>query len=379
MRVLIVHPKMDMYGGAELLIVRMTNYLAKHHIEHALLTTNLNAAIEKDLVGTQVFSYPYTRLHDFRAPLNLFRLLRVLNAGIRKHVNKFDVINVHNYPAELSIFSFQRPVVWMCNEPPEVHVGLDAEPAFTVRRIVIAAILGLEKQIVRKYVTDVVVADPFNAHRFNKLYGMTPHIINYGVDYRYFSEHGEEDINGRDPRRFTVLHVGMLTPQKRQIESLKAIDKLRGRISGIRLVLAGSGDENYLFSLKEFVRSRRMENIVRFEGHVAREQVRKLYHTSDVLLHPVGPQGGWLAPFEAIAAKLPVIVSKDMTASDLIEKNNLGVVTDSYADAVHDIYNNRSKYHEMALERAEWVRDHLSWDNFCQEMLTVFSKAAADG
>ena len=378
MRVLIVHPRMDIYGGAELLIVRLANYLARNNVENALLTTNLSAAIEKDLEGTQVFSYPYTRFHNFRAPLNLFRLLWLLHKGIRKHIKDFDVINVHNYPAELSVFLFHKPVVWMCNEPPQVHVGFDAERKFTTRRLVIGAILRLEKQVVRKYVGDVVVADQFNAKRFKEIYGITPHIINYGVDYRYFAEHRKKNINRNDPQHFIVLHVGMLTPQKGQIESLRAVDKLRGRIPGIRLILAGSGEEEYRFALKEFIRNRNLENIVRFEGHVDRARIRELYHTSDVLLHPIGPQGGWLAPFEAIAANLPVVVSKAMTTSELIQNKNLGVVTDDFTDALLDIYENRSKYETLAMQRAEWVRDHLSWDNFCEKMLNVFFRSTDD-
>ncbi len=379
MRVLIVHPRMDIYGGAEVLIVRLANYLSRNDIENALLTTNLSAPIEKDLVGTKVFSYPYTRFHGFRAPLNLFRLIWVLHNGIRKHLNDFDVINVHNYPAELSVFPFQKPVVWMCNEPPEVHVEFDAERQVTTRRLVIGAILELEKRLVRKHVRDVVVADRFNAERFNELYGISPHIINYGVDYRYFAAYREKNRGRHDPRHFTVLHVGMLTPQKGQIQSLRAIDALRNRIPDIRLVLAGSGEGEYRMALDEFIRKRNLESIIRFEGHVDRARIRELYHTSDVLLHPIGPQGGWLAPFEAIAAKLPVIVSKEMTASDLIQRESLGVVTDNFVDALLDIYKTRSRYDNRAVKRAEWVRDRLSWDHFCEKMFHIFSRAADDG
>jgi len=375
MRVLIVHPKMDIYGGAEVLIVRLANYLSRNNIENALLTTNLSTAITKELVETKVFSYPFTRFHGSRAPLNLFRLVWVLHNGIRKHINNFDVINVHNYPAELSVFPFRKPVVWMCNEPPEVHVEFDAERRYTARRLVIGAVLGLEKRAVRKYVEDIVVADPFNGRRFKDIYGITPHIINYGIDYDYFADYKGDAVERNGSHNFTVLHVGMLTPQKGQIESLRAIHKLRDQIPGIRLILAGFGQGEYLFSLNAFIRSRNLEDIVLFEGHVDRERIRELYHTSDVLLHPIGPQGGWLAPFEAVASKLPVVVSKEMTASQLINKKKIGVVTDDFAEALSDIYKNRSKYEKMAGERAEWVRDNLSWDNFCEKMLGVFHRA----
>jgi len=375
MRVLIVYPKMELYGGAELLVVRLANYLTRNSVENTLLTTNLSADIEKDLAGTQIIAYPYKRFQSFRAPLNLFRLLWRLHIGVRAHINDFDVINVHNYPAELSVFPFRKPVVWMCNEPPEVHVEFSAEGKHTLRRLIIGSILGFEKRVVKKYVGDVVVADKFNAKRFREIYGSRPHIINYGIDYDYFAGYDMASINKKSPHHFTVLHVGMLTPQKGQIESLRAISKLRDRIPGIKLILAGFGQGQYLSTLKEFITTRNLEEIVRFEGHVDRERIRELYHTSDVLLHPIGSQGGWLAPFEAAASKIPIVVSKEMTASELIKEKNLGVVTDDFAEALLDIYKNRSKYDKVATQRAEWVRDHLSWDNFCEKMLGVFHRA----
>ena len=375
MRVLIVYPKMELYGGAELLVVRLANYLTKHNVHNALLTTNILPEIERDITRTDIIKYPFRPIKGILKPMNLIKSILSLQKGVRKNINDFDVINVHNYPAELSICPFRKPVVWMCNEPPEVHVEFDAERKFTTRRLVIGAILELEKRFVRKYVGDVVVADQFNARRFKDIYGITPHIINYGIDYNYFSDYKQESVEGNGSHGFAVLHVGMLTPQKGQIESLRAIDKLRDRIPGIKLILAGFGQGQYLSTLKEFITTRNLEEIVRFEGHVDRERIRELYHTSDVLLHPIGSQGGWLAPFEAAASKIPIVVSKEMTASELINEKNLGVVTDDFANAVLDIYKNRSKYNEMAVERAEWVRDHLSWDNFCEKMLGVFLRA----
>ena len=375
MRVLIVYPKMELYGGAELLVVRFANYLTEHNIHNALLTTNILPEIERDITKTDIIKYPFRPIKGIFKPMNLIKSILSLHKGVRKNINDFDVINVHNYPAELSICPFRKPVVWMCNEPPKVHVEFDAERKFTARRLVIGAILELEKQIVRRYVRNVVVADHFNAKRFREIYDSRPHIINYGIDYDYFSGYGKTGINNKSPHHFTVLHVGMLTKQKGQMESLKAISKLRDRIPGIKLILAGFGQGQYLSTLKEFITTRNLEELVRFEGHVDRARVRELYHASDVLLHPIGPQGGWLAPFEAIAANLPVVVSKAMTASELIQNKSLGLVTNNFANAVFDIYKNRSKYNEMAAERAEWVRDHLSWDNFGEKMLGVFHKA----
>ena len=32
----------------------------------------------------------------------------------------FDVVNFHNFPAELAATACRRPAVWLCNEPPRM-------------------------------------------------------------------------------------------------------------------------------------------------------------------------------------------------------------------------------------------------------------------
>jgi glycosyltransferase involved in cell wall biosynthesis len=377
MRVLIVYPKMDLYGGAELLVVRLANYLTKNKIDNALLTTDIVPEIENDFIGTHIIKYPYRTVKNILKPLNLFRTLWLLHKGLRKNIKDFDIINVHNYPAELCIFPYHKPVVWMCNEPPEVHVRFDEEPKYSLRRFVIGAILDFDKYVVQHHIKNVVVADQFNEIRFRKLYGLNPHVINYGIDYDFFAQQAR-DREKKRAGQFTVLHVGMLTPLKNQMESIKTIEKLKNTIPGIKLILAGFGEGHYLLSLQKYIREKQLEEHVEFTGHLSREHLRDLYHTGEVLLHPIKSQGGWLSPFEALCAQMPIVVSSEMTASNLVKKENLGIVTDDFANAIVDIYEKPAKYNENALWRAEWVRNKLSWDNFCEKMLEVFSKALND-
>lgn len=377
MKVLIVYPKMELYGGAELLIVRLANCLTKKRISNALLTTNILREIENDFIGTCIIKYPLIPLQRIFKPLNLFRTLWLLSKGVRKNLKHFDIINVHNYPAELSIYPYHKPVVWMCNEPPEVHVRFQHEPKHSLRRAAVKALLAFDKHVVRNYIQNVVVADEFNETRFRNIYGFTPHIINYGIDYDFFAGRSENaGIKPIDP--FTILHVGMLTPLKNQMESIRAVEKLKEKIPHIKLILAGLGEGEYLQSLREYIKEHQLKEHVEITGHLKREQIRTLYQTCNVLLHPIKSQGGWLSPFEALCAKLPIIVSREMTASDIVEREDLGVVTDDYASAVLDIYRNPERHNEMASRRAEWVRENLSWDNFSEKMVEVFYKAAEE-
>lgn len=376
MRVLIVYPDMKLYGGAELLVVRLANYLSRNRIENGVLTTDISSEIVADLKGTRILKFPYA--HGPKTPkvYNLFRKIQRLHHGIHENHDRYDVINVHNFPAELAIFPCRKPVVWMCNEPPAIESKYFEQREYSPKWWVTGTILALDNYIVRHHIRHVVVADEFNKRRFSALYQFNPHVVPYGIDYHFFSSselYGASSSS--DP--FIVLHVGVLTHLKNQLESLRTIERLKGRIPGIRLILAGTGEDAYIEKLSTYIKEKQLTTYVELTGHVNRSTLKNLYAKSDVLLHPIRPQGGWLAPFEALCAKLPIVVSPELSASDLIKEADLGIVTQDYSAAILDIYQNRSKYQQMAEQRALWVKEHLSWDTFGKEMVEVFAAAMA--
>ena len=372
MRVLIVYPKFYIYGGAELVVVNLANYLTKKGIQNAILTTSMLSVVEKDLSGTKIIIQPL--------PKTLFNILRLkeilaLHKGISNNLNDFDLINLHNYPAELSIFPLQKPSVWMCNEPPEIVLRLNLEPS-PLLKLVKRAILAFDKFIVNRYIKNTIVADEFNAKRFEKLYGLKPEIINYGIDYQFFSQGNPEKVKKKYSlnNNFIILQVGVLTPFKNQIESIKTIEKLKNKIPHLKLILAGLAENKYNLTLEKYIRDKNLGKYLIFTGQLNREEIRDFYHICNILLHPIKSQGGWLAPFEALCAKKPIVVSPEMTASEIIKREKIGIVTNDYSKTIMEIYRNTNKYLKMGKRGGEWVKTNLNWDTFCQKNLNLFQR-----
>jgi glycosyltransferase involved in cell wall biosynthesis len=365
---------MYVYGGAELVVVELLNYLSKHNIAHALITTGIIAGIERDIKNTEIIRYPFGASNDWR---DLLKNMWLLTKGIRRHAGRFDVINLHNCPAELAAFTISKPAVWLCNEPPEVFLGGGAARDAGLKRFAKGLFYGLDKFIVRRYVKNVVVADEFNAARFKSLYGITPQIIHYGINYGFFSQPPE--TIPRRKGRFAVLQSGMFNPYKNQIETVKAIESVREKIPGILLILAGFQGGAYFKDVERYINEHGLDDIVELPGHINREKLRELYYAADVLLHPVKSQGGWLSPFEALAAETPIVVSAGMTAASEIKSAGIGTVTDDYAEALAealmDVYLNREGHKEMAARGKRFVKDNLTWDTFCGKMVETFKQA----
>ncbi|MCK5628716.1 glycosyltransferase family 4 protein [Candidatus Bathyarchaeota archaeon] len=366
---MIVHPGIYMYGGAELVIVRLSNYMTKKGIENALLTTCILPEMEKDLNGTKIIiqkkrKYPLDKITGFGE-------LIALNRGTTSMLNSFDVINVHNCPAEFSTFPHHRSTIWMCNEP---LLNLLLEQKSTqIPKLIKKLILFFSRFVAKSFLRHAVVADEFNAKRFQNIYGFKPKIIPYGIDYDFFSKsNGRKGLAKFDLYdNFVVLQVGPLNQFKNQIESIRTIEKLRSKIPKIKLLLVGRG-ESEKPALQRYVRDRGLEKHVIFTEHLDRDLVRELYHACHVLLHPIKPAGGWLAPFEALSASKPIVVSAQTTTSEIIRNEGIGVVTNDFPSVIWNIYKNPDKYLKIAKKGKAWVKKNLSWERFCERMVNLF-------
>lgn len=376
MKVLLVHPHMMVHGGAETVVTNLAICLTKRGIENAILTLSVSDNVLKISEGLRFITpdkkYVYKmRSVSFLDAIGLVNEIVALRALVRKNIEFFNVINVHNFPATWSIFPNRKPCVWMCNEPPDLwHNPNPSIPLKVLRDIGVAC----DRLIVSKSISAICVADEFSAKRVIERYGRQPKIIHYGIDYDFFSSGDERQVSQRFDlyNNFVLLQVGWISPQKNQLESIKAVERLRSDIPNIKLILAGSGQNPYGKILREYVYTKGLEKYVVFTGHLSKKIIRDLYHACDLVLSPVRSQGGWLAPFEALCASKPIIVSPSMTASSIIRKEKIGTVTNDFAKAIWDIYNNPRPYHDTARRGKRWVADNLNWDTFCQRMLAVF-------
>ncbi|CAD7773318.1 D-inositol-3-phosphate glycosyltransferase [Candidatus Methanoperedenaceae archaeon GB37] len=384
MKVMIIHHQMGVYGGAETLVTKLSTYLTNKGIENAILALSKPPEAVEECNDLQIItpnqSFEYKNWSvSFSDAIQLVNEVLALRKLYREHVDKFDLVNVHNFPAIWSIFPKRKPCVWMCNEPPDLWYDSDNNHSSQMK-VLRAAFLSVNKFMVNRYIDSICVSDKFNAKRAFTRYNKQPEIIPYGIEYELFSK-GDSNraisMFGLDDS-FILLQVGIISKSKNQLASVKAVEELRKHIPNIKLVLAGLNDNGpYDKMIKEYVNNKGLQECVIFTGHQHKEVLRDLYHACDIALFPIKTQGGWLSPFEALSASKPIIVSTEMTAADIIARERIGVVTDNIVKAVLEIHNNPNPFHIMAGKGRRFVAENLSWDKFCQNMLTVFENTLA--
>ncbi len=374
-RVLIVHTQMKFLGGAELLILELANWLTKKGIKNDILALSKSKEVEDALIDTKIIIPKHDidlRPPGFKSMKDILKFIKVYKKELKKLVKNYGVINFHNFPVTWTLFPAKKPCVWMLNEPPNLWSKPEAN---FILRFMNKLRNRIDKEIVKNSVDVICVADEFNKERARERYAKDARVIYYGVNYDFFSKGKPEKTQRRFSlkNKFAVLQSGMITENKNQLESVKAINKVRDKIPLVLLVLAGKvADENYKKRIDGYIEKNKLSKNVLFTGNLSREDLRDLYKACDVGLFPIGKQGGWLAPFEMLCAEKPIIVSDDLGAASLIRQNNLGIVTKDYSKALLDIYAKKKEYKKQGKNAGLFVKKNLGWDVFADKMIKAF-------
>jgi len=377
-RVLIVHNQMKYFGGAELLIVEMANWLTKMGIKNDILALSSSKQVEDCLINTEVITIKndinlqppgYKNMNEILKSIKLFR------KKLRKIEGDYDVINFHDFPVTWTLWPRKKPAVWFMNLPPNLWSKPNARFFYKLlNKIRIFA----DRFIVRKSMDLITVAEELNLERAKERYGKNPKLIYFGINYDFFSKGSAEKARKKYhlKDKFVIVQSGILCDIRNQIESIKAIEKVRNKIPNIVLILTGRDDKKYRDKLGSYVKEKGLEKNVLFAGYLeTREELRDIYKAADIGLFPVKKQGGILAPFEVLCSKTPVIVSEDIEVASLVKNKELGIVTKDYAEVILEIYNNPKEYKDKAKKASLFIKENMSWKKFSEEMSKIFKKA----
>jgi glycosyltransferase involved in cell wall biosynthesis len=366
---------MALYGGAEIVIVRLAKYLMSHGHNVSILT--LSTAAHEDYQGLHFLLPGADRCISYHVRgmgLSTFRqiccIYRELKRLVRARAPQYDVINPHNFPAAW-VTPPGMPAVWLCNEVPDVWHNVKISPVVNAMVEVGRYIDRFQTNRTAKY---AVVADRNNAAVFEKRYGWKPDIIPYGIDGDFFhAADGPRETAaviarlGIVPPGFNVIHPAMISPSKEQQKVLEAVDALKKEIPEIRVIFAGfyETDHPYVIRLRRYIERHDLTGRVVFTGQVTRARLKQLYGVSSVAVFPGQGQGSWLGPFEALSAGVPVVVSRKLPCAALVEEQDLGIITDDIAAGIRTVYANYPSERSRARKGCQYVLENLTWERFC--------------
>jgi glycogen(starch) synthase len=173
-----------------------------------------------------------------------------------------------------------------------------------------------------------------------------------------------------------VLFLGRVTLQKGPEYFVEAARRVLARVPDVRFVMAGSGD--MLPQLIELVAQYRIQDRFHFTGFLRGADVHKVYAMSDLYIMPSVSEPFGVAPFEAMLYGVPVIISKDAGAVELLDNAatiNFWDIDELSATIIRvledDTYAN-------ALRRAgAEVLEHIDWHRTAAAVIDVYKRTIA--
>ena len=153
-------------------------------------------------------------------------------------------------------------------------------------------------------------------------------VIYNGVDLRAI---GKADVGAREKIRgefgiastdFLAVLVARLHELKDHQTALRAVDQARHTIPGLRLLLAGEGDQRA--AIEQTIRERGLDQTVILAG--TRKDVPNLLAASDVFLMSSISEGIPLTVIEAMAARIPVVSTAVGGLPEIIQHGVTGLL-----------------------------------------------------
>ncbi len=196
-------------------------------------------------------------------------------------------------------------------------------------------------------------------------------LVPNGVDREAFPQ---APIGDGGPLR--VLCVARLIERKGQRHLIEAVQRLAAHGQAVSVELIGEGDARAAY--KQYAQSLSVADRVQFSGYVPREEIAAHYAAAHVFVLPSYNEGMSVATLEAMAAGLPVIVTRTGGTTELVAEGVNGLTFD-WADVealtfhLSRLAQDRSLARKMGAASRERAAQ-FAWDAAAQTYAHMFEK-----
>lgn len=160
-----------------------------------------------------------------------------------------------------------------------------------------------------------------------------------------------------------ILFVGTLCYEKGVRELLEAFALLRREMSDVKLILVG--DNRIPKWIDTFLEENCLDGAVNIPGAVSHEEVNRYYALASVFVLPSYREGMPTVMFEAMASKLPVIISRVGGVEEVIRDGVNGILVEPHS--VQDLFDKL----KLVIEDGD-LREFVS-DNAFKDVVTRYT------
>ena len=201
------------------------------------------------------------------------------------------------------------------------------------------------------------------------------HLIPNGVDVDEWAP------NGVQQRNMLVLAWGRVQYEKGFQVLAQAIGRLRGRVPGIRCVIAGRGP--YLPELQSQVDIEGVSDLVHLAGYVTDEELRLLLHEAGCVVIPSLYEPFGIVALESLAANAPTIVARTGGLAEIMEGTEASLMFEpgnakELATRIERVLMNPHVSQNIQAQGAEILHARFSWDAIARSTVSAYETARAE-
>ncbi len=178
-----------------------------------------------------------------------------------------------------------------------------------------------------------------------------------------------------------VLFLSRLHYKKRPDLLMRSLGQLAAQNHNFHLILAGSGDPEYIDELKNLIASLGLTSQTSFAGFVTGENKQLLLQGSDIFVLPSFSENFGIAVAEAMVVGLPVIVTPGVQIAQDIAEAKAGLVVegevDALANAIAQLLTSPQLRQQLGENGKSLANSRYSWNAIAQSLSTAYQSILA--
>lgn len=182
------------------------------------------------------------------------------------------------------------------------------------------------------------------------------------------------------PYEKIIYFIGRMVREKGAQVLIDAVSRVRAQYTDAKLVIAGGGERSHLERLAADLG---VSGVVYFAGRVSDEDRDRLYKVADVAVYPSLYEPFGIVALEAMAARVPVVVSDAGGLREVVEPDTSGTVTwagnpDSLAWGIVRVLKNPEFARRMADAAHHRCLTVFNWDVLAEQTKVVYERTLTE-
>jgi glycosyltransferase involved in cell wall biosynthesis len=133
-----------------------------------------------------------------------------------------------------------------------------------------------------------------------------------------------------------LLFLSRIDPKKNLEGLFRSLALLATTFRDLAVIIAGSGDDNYVVSLKQLARELNVQELITWIGRVDGPEKSAVLAAADLFVLPSFSENFGIAAIEALAAGLPCVLGHGVAVAAEVESSGAGVAVAPTPEAIAD-------------------------------------------